>query len=108
MKKVKVEVSEPARLEVLDIIKVYQELAGKKSSQQLVEKFTKALKQLEHFPQSGLSIGIKQLDLAGYRLLIVEEHIFIYQIVNNIVYINHVVHGKTNYPLLYKSFKNNT
>lgn len=108
MKKVKVEVTELTRLEILDIIKIYRELAGQKSSQQLVEKFTKALKKLEHFPQSGLSVGIRELDLTGYRLLIVEDYIFIYQIINNAVYVNHVVHGKTNYPLLYKSFKNNS
>ncbi len=108
MKKIKVEILEPAQIELEEIITIYANSSGIKSAHRLLNKIYDAVAQLAVFPLSGLQLRDKQLSLAGYRLLVVEEYLCIYRIVEKTVYVYHIVHGSTNYPQLLKSYQSST
>lgn len=105
MEKVKVEILAPAQQELEEIILVQKELTGVESAKKLADKIYKALGQLASYPNSGPEINNKELRIAGYRLLVVDQYLFIYRIIESTVYIYHIVHGATDYPALFKSVK---
>ena len=57
--------------------------------------------ELSVFPRRGRPIPDAKMSKAGYRMLLVKPYIVIYRITRSNVFICRVVHGATNYPLLY-------
>lgn len=102
MSKFKVEVLEQAQIEIEEIISVYVKLSGTRSARRLVNKLYDAFSRLAAFPLSGPQLQDKELQLAGYRLIVVGEYLCIYRVMETTIYIYHVVHGSTNYPQLFK------
>ena len=56
---------------------------------------------LSRFPKRGRLVPDKKMDAAGYRMLGIKPYIAFYRIVDRNVFIYRVLHGATNYPLLY-------
>lgn len=57
---------------------------------------------LSTFPKRGRLVPDKKMGEAGYRMLGIEPYIAFYRIIGNVVCIYRVLHGATNYPLLYE------
>ena len=57
---------------------------------------------LKVFPKRGRLIPDKKLSAAGYRMLRIKPYMAFYRIIKNNVYIYRVLHGATNYPMLYE------
>ena len=57
---------------------------------------------LANFPKRGRLVPDKKMAAAGYRMLVIKPYIVFYRISDNSVFIYRVLHGATNYPLLYK------
>ena len=57
---------------------------------------------LSAFPKRGRLIPDKKMAAAGYRMLAVKPYILFYRIAENTVFIYRVIHGASNYPLLYE------
>jgi len=56
---------------------------------------------LATFPKRGRLVPDKKMSAAGYRMLGIKPYIAFYRIVDKTVFIYRVLHGATNYPLLY-------
>jgi len=102
MNKKEIQILQPAQQEIMEIVAVHVELAGKQSAQKLMHKLYKAFGQLAIFPLSGALSTDKELCIAGYRMLVIGQYLCIYRVIEDVVYIYHIVHGTMNYPKLWK------
>jgi len=59
------------------------------------------------FPKRGSLVPDKKMTAAGYRMLEIKPYIAFYRIVERNVFIYRVLHGVTNYPLLYEKMTQN-
>ena len=65
---------------------------------QIIEKAN----DLKIFPKRGRLVPDRKMAAAGYRMLGLKPYIVFYRIVDRNVFIYRVLHGATNYPLLYE------
>ena len=63
----------------------------------IIEKAT----DLAVFPKRGRLVPDKKMTSAGYRVIGVKPYIMFYRIIDRSVFIYRVLHGATNYPMLY-------
>jgi len=59
-------------------------------------------KELSIFPKRGRLVPYAKMAESGYRMLGIKPYIMFYRVVESNVYIYRVLHGATNYPLLYE------
>jgi len=57
---------------------------------------------LSILPKRGRPVPDSKMRKAGYRMLLVKPHIAFYRVIDQNVFIYRVIHGATNYPLLYE------
>jgi toxin ParE1/3/4 len=54
------------------------------------------------FPKRGRLVPDPKIGKAGYRMLLVEPYIVFYKVIDHDVFIYRILHGATNYPMLYE------
>jgi len=57
---------------------------------------------LSVFPKRGRLVPDRKMASAGYRMLGIKPYIVFYRVIDHTVLIYRVLHGATNYPLLYE------
>lgn len=57
---------------------------------------------LSIFPKRGRLVPDEKMRKAGYRMLLIKSYITFYKVVDQNVFIYRVIHGATNYPMLYE------
>ena len=57
---------------------------------------------LKVFPKRGRLVPDKKMSAAGYRMLGINPYILFYRVVGQFIYVYRVLHGATNYPLLFE------
>jgi len=60
---------------------------------------------LSGFPKLGRLVSDSKMQKAGYRMLSVKPYIAFYRVINRSVFIYRVIHGATNYPMLYEKMR---
>jgi len=65
------------------------------------DKIIERTNDLAIFPKRGRIIPDKKMSAAGYRMLGIKPYIAFYRVVGKTVFIYRVLHGASNYPLLY-------
>lgn len=98
-----VELLPPAQYELEEIARLHIQLSGSASARKITDGIYDALEQLSHFPFSGAPIRDEELRAIGYRYVVVKNYLVIYRQIDGTVYIYHIVHGKTNYPTLFRT-----
>ena len=68
-------------------------------------KIIEKVNDLSLFPKRGRLVPDKKMNAAGYRMLEIKPYIAFYRIIDRNVFIYRVLHGATNYPLLYGKMK---
>ena len=71
---------------------------------EIMEKVNK----LKTFPKIGRSVPDLKMQNFGFRMLIIKPYIAFYGILEDSVYIYRVIHGATNYPMLYEKMSTET
>ena len=66
------------------------------------DKVVEKTKDLETFPKRGRLVPDKKIGEAGYRMLGIKPYIAFYRVIGRNIFIYRVLHGATNYPLLYE------
>ena len=99
----RIEILPPAQFELEQIVQLHLSLSGAKYARELSEELLKALERLADFPLSGSPLRDGELRALGYRFLLVRSYLLIYRLIGDTVYVYHAVHGKTNYPTLFRS-----
>ena len=93
---------EPAQRELEEIAQLHRNLVGPNSARKVTNKIFDALSRLELFPLSGSLPRDKALLRDGYRYVVAGKYICVYRVLGDTVYVYHIAHGASNYPLLFK------
>lgn len=86
----KIEILESAQRELEAIAELHMNLVGPNSARKITDRILDSLSRLERFPLSGSLPRDAELLKSGYRLI--ADTVFVY----------HIVHGASNYPVLFK------
>ena len=93
---------EPAQRELEEIAILHMNLVGPNSARKITNLILDTLSRLELFPLSGSLPEDRELFKNGYRHVIAGKYICIYRQIADTVYVYHIAHGASNYPLLFK------
>jgi plasmid stabilization system protein ParE len=99
-KKYELELLTPAQCELEEIGRVHLEIVGPLSARKITDRIYSALEKLKTFPDLGIACRDKNLAAAGYRMLICGNYLCFYRKTDNIVFVYHIVDGRTDYPKL--------
>jgi hypothetical protein len=102
MKKYKVELLNPAWIDLDTIANYHLHEVGLKSACKITDKILSSLEQLEAFPFSCPLVPYKELAALGYRMLVCEKYICLYKISGYIVYVHHITPAAADYPVLFQ------
>jgi toxin ParE1/3/4 len=94
-------------LEDLEEIVLYISQDSRKSALNMHDKIIEKARDLSTFPKRGRLVPDKKLSSAGFRMLGVKPYIVFYRVIDKTVFIYRVLHGSTNYPLLYEKMEQN-
>lgn len=97
-RKYKLEILKPAQHELEEIALIHMELAGIESAQKVTDRIYNALQNLQSQPHMGVLCSNKMLSFEDYRMLICDHYLCIYRLIEQTVYVYHIVDGRTNYP----------
>lgn len=95
--KIPVRLLTEARLQLRDIAAYYKMKVGPSSARQITGRILDALDKLGDFPQMGMVPPSRPLAEAGYRVLIIDEHLCFYRVADDTVFVTHIVHAKSDY-----------
>jgi toxin ParE1/3/4 len=87
-----------------DLTEIADYIAGESPSAALrvIVRIEKNILKLENFPLIGVVPRIRRLARKGYRILIVDDHLIFYIIINNeIIEIRRILSGKRDYQFLF-------
>jgi plasmid stabilization system protein ParE len=66
------------------------------------DEIIKKTGELAAFPRLGQPVPDAKMRAAGYRMLFIKPYIAFYRIIGEEVFIYRVIHGATDYPILYE------
>lgn len=93
---------EPAQRELEEIAQLHLNLVGPNSARQITDLILDTLSRLELFPLSGHIPQDKELRGGSYRLVIARKYICVYRLIVETVFVYHIAHGASNYPMTFK------
>ena len=88
-------------LDDLEEIILYIAQDSRQAALRMHDQIMEKANDLAVFPKRGRLISDKKMVAAGYRMLGIKPYIAFYRVVDRNVFIYRVLHGATNYPLLY-------
>ena len=89
-------------LDDLEEIVLYIAQNNRTAAMRMHDEIIKKANDLSVFPKRGRSVPNEKMRKAGYRMLIVKPYIMFYRVINRNVFIYRVIHGASNYPMLYE------
>lgn len=97
MSKLNVKLLTEARLQLRDIAAYHKMKVGPSSARKITDRILDAIDKLADFPEMGMIPHSKMIAEAGYRVLIAGDYLCFYQVVNDTVFVNHILHTSTDY-----------
>jgi len=104
MKKYKVELLAIARDDLQEIFDYILLENSKETAEKILDKIIKSLRKLESFPNSGIRVPDKKLEMSGIRMIVSPPYLSFYRVVKDKVLIYHIVHGARKYGGLFKPY----
>ena len=98
----KIEILESAQRELEAIAELHMNLVGPNSARKITDRILDSLSRLERFPLSGALPRDAELLKSGYRYVIAGQYLCVYRLIVDTVFVYHIVHGASNYPVLFK------
>ena len=98
----KIEILESAQRELEAIAELHMNLVGPNSARKITDRILDSLSRLERFPLSGSLPRDAELLKSGYRYVIAGQYRCVYRLIVDTVFVYHIVHGASNYPVLFK------
>ena len=89
-------------LDDLEEIALYIARDSRAAALRMHDKILEKAKDLATFPKRGRLVPDKKMSEAGYRILGVKPYIAFYRMIGRNIFIYRILHGATNYPLLYE------
>ena len=88
-------------LDDLEEIVLYIAQDNRNAALRLHDEVMEKTNNLKTFPKLGRPVPDTKMKNFGFRMLLIKSYIAFYRILDDKVYIYRVVHGATNYPMLY-------
>ena len=88
-------------LDDLEEIVLYIAQDSRAAALRMHDRIIEKANDLMVFPKRGRLVPDKRMSAAGYRMLGIKPYIAFYRVIGRNVLIFRVLHGATNYPLLY-------
>ena len=104
----KLAILEPAQRELEGIAQLHMNLVGPESARNITDLILDTLENLKQFPLSGSIPRDRELKIGGYRYAIAGKYICVYRPIAETVYVYHIAHGASNYPMLFKRMLHET
>jgi len=92
----------------LEEIVLYIARDSRQAALRMHDKIIEKANDLSVFPKCGRLVPDKKMAVAGYRMLGIMPYIIFYRVVGRNVFIYRVLHGATNYSLLYEQMMQGT
>lgn len=93
----------PAADDLREIVKYHISEVGAQSARQIYQELRSTVGKLQAFPLMGQTHPDPLLAAEGYRKLVLTRTcVAVYKIIDDTVYIYHIVNGRTDYPRLLK------
>ena len=93
----------PATHDMEEIVKYHLTQVGAPSARKIYDLMRKEIGKLATYPLMGQTHPDPLLAAEGYRkLVLTDTYVAIYKLIDDTVYIYHVVNGRTDYPRLLK------
>ena len=89
-------------LDDLEEIVLYIAQDSRQAALLMHDKIIDKANDLSVFPKRGRLVPENKMAAAGYRMLGIKPYIAFYRLLGRNVFIYRVLHGATNYPLLYE------
>jgi len=89
-------------LDDLEEIVLYIAQDSRAAALRMHDKIIEKASDLATFPKRGRLVPDKKMSAAGYRMLGIKPYIAFYRVIDHNVFVYRVLHGATNYPLLYE------
>ena len=89
-------------LEDLEEIVLYIAQDSRQAALRMHDKIVEKANDLTIFPKRGRLVPDKKMGATGYRMLGIKPYIAFYRVLDRNVFIYRVLHGATNYPILYE------
>jgi len=89
-------------LDDLEDIVLYIAQDNRAAALRMCDEIISRARGLSDFPKRGRPVPDAKMQKAGYRMLLVKPYIAFYRVTGSEIIIYRVIHGATNYPLLYK------
>lgn len=86
-----------ARFELRDIANYYKLKVGAVSAKKITNRILDNIDKLSEFPEMGMVPPFTMIAEAGYRMLIIDEYLCFHNIVENNIFVSHIVHGSVDY-----------
>ena len=102
MRTYKVTILDTAQRELEEIARVHLELVGPVSAGEITNRIYSALERLKTFSLPGFLPKDRQLHQAGYRFILSGKYICVCRLIENTVFVYHIVHGVMDYPQMLK------
>ena len=90
----------PIAVADLDEIFIFVADNSPQAAMELIDRIDTSIAGLESFPEMGLIAKPPRLARKGYRVLIVDDYLVFYVVMDDIVEIRRIVSGKRNYAHL--------
>jgi len=103
--KYKLEILAPAQRELEEIAFLHRELVGPRSARRITNRIFDALERLRTSPNIGVDCAKKPLKLPGYRMLVCGNHLCFYRLIDETVFVYHIVDGRADYPRLMRDLE---
>ena len=90
----------PIAVADLDDIFIFVADNSPQAAMELIDRIDASIADLESFPEMGLIAKPPRLARKGYRVLIVDDYLVFYVLLDDVVEIRRIVSGKRNYAHL--------
>ena len=90
----------PIAVADLDDIFIFVADNSPQSALELIDRIDASISGLEPFPEMGMLAKPPRLARKGYRVLIVDDYLVFYVVIDDVVEIRRIVSGKRNYAHL--------
>jgi plasmid stabilization system protein ParE len=94
-------------LDDLEQIVVFIAKNSRKAALDMHDKIIGKVNELSAFPRRGRPVPDSKMSAAGFRMLGIKPYIAFYRVIGNKVFIYRVLHGASNYPVLYAKLSEN-
>lgn len=91
----------PIAVADLDDIFIFVADNSPQAALELIDRIDASISGLESFPEKGMLAKPPRLARKGYRVLIVDDYLVFYVVIDDVVEIRRIVSGKRNYVHLF-------